>query len=53
MVKVGLALQGGGTRGAYQAGAYMALKKCHIKINAVAGTSIGAINGLFIAAHKE
>lgn len=49
----GLVLQGGGTRGAYQAGAYFAFKKCHIKFNAVCGTSIGAINGLFIACGKD
>lgn len=50
---VGLALEGGGAKGAYQAGAYMALKKCHIKIDAVAGTSIGAFNGALIASHEE
>ena len=50
---VGLALEGGGAKGAYQAGAYMALKKCHIKIDAVAGTSIGSLNGAFIASHDE
>lgn len=50
---IGLALEGGGAKGAYQAGAYMALKKCHIKIDAVAGTSIGALNGALIASHDE
>ena len=50
---VGLALEGGGAKGSYQAGAYMALKKCHIKIDAVAGTSIGAFNGALIASHDE
>lgn len=50
---VGLALEGGGAKGAYQAGAYMALKKCHIKIDAVAGTSIGSLNGALIASHDE
>lgn len=50
---VGLALEGGGAKGSYQAGAYMALKKCHINIDAVVGTSIGSLNGALIAAHDE
>lgn len=50
---IGLALQGGGTRGAYQAGAYEAFLKCHIKFDGVCGTSIGAINGLMIASGKK
>lgn len=50
---VGLALEGGGAKGSYQAGAYMAMKKCGIKIDAVAGTSIGSFNGALIAAHDE
>lgn len=50
---VGLALEGGGAKGSYQAGAYMALKKCGIRIDAVAGTSIGSFNGALIAAHEE
>ena len=50
---IGLALEGGGAKGAYQAGAYMALKRCHIKIDAVAGTSIGSLNGALIASHDE
>ena len=50
---IGLALQGGGARGAYQAGACLALKKCKIKFNAVCGTSIGALNGAMIACGKE
>lgn len=49
----GLALQGGGSRGAYQVGAYYALKKAHIKFNGVCGTSIGAFNGALIASGKE
>lgn len=50
---VGLALEGGGAKGAYQVGAYMALKKCHIKIDAVTGTSIGALNAALIASKDE
>lgn len=50
---VGLALEGGGAKGSYQAGAYMALKKCGIKIDAVVGTSIGSFNGALIASHEE
>lgn len=40
----GLALEGGGAKGAYQAGAIKALNKRGIKFDGVAGTSIGAIN---------
>lgn len=50
---VGLALEGGGAKGAYQVGAYMALKKCGIHVDAVVGTSIGSFNGAMIAAHQE
>lgn len=49
---VGLALEGGGVRGSYQAGAYIALQECHIKIDGVCGTSIGALNGAVIASGK-
>lgn len=50
---VGLALEGGGAKGSYQVGAYMALKKCGIHVDAVTGTSIGSFNGAMIAAHQE
>jgi len=43
-----LVLAGGGTRGAYQLGAWNALKETGISIQAIAGTSIGAINAAFI-----
>lgn len=46
---VGLTLEGGGAKGSYQAGAYLALRACHIKIDAVVGTSIGALNAALIA----
>ena len=49
---IGLALEGGGVRGAYQAGAYMAFLECGIKIDGVCGTSIGALNGIIIASNK-
>ncbi len=48
----GLALEGGGVRGAYEAGAYMAFYDCKIKIDGVCGTSIGALNGAIIASGK-
>ncbi len=44
----GLALEGGGARGAYHMGAVKALYELGHKPNAVAGTSIGALNGAFI-----
>jgi NTE family protein len=43
-----LILAGGGTRGAYQVGAWKALQELGIVVSAVAGTSIGAINAAFI-----
>lgn len=41
---LGIALEGGGAKGAYQAGAYIALRKRHIKPSIIAGTSIGSVN---------
>ncbi|MEG0378282.1 MAG: patatin-like phospholipase family protein, partial [Eubacterium sp.] len=49
MNETGLVLSGGGSRGSYQIGAYKALLDSDIKISAVVGTSIGAINGAYIA----
>ncbi|MBQ7895822.1 MAG: patatin-like phospholipase family protein, partial [Oscillospiraceae bacterium] len=40
-----LALEGGGAKGAYQIGVWQALREAGIKIKAVAGTSVGALNG--------
>lgn len=44
----GIVLDGGGARGAYQIGAWKALKEAGIKIKACAGTSVGALNGALI-----
>ena len=44
----GLVLDGGGARGAYQIGAWKALREAGVKIEAVAGTSVGALNGALI-----
>jgi len=44
----GLVLEGGGAKGAFHIGAYKALTEMGIEINAVAGTSIGALNGAMI-----
>ncbi len=41
----GIVLEGGGARGAYQIGAWKALKEAGIKIKGIAGTSVGALNG--------
>ncbi len=46
--KLGLVLSGGGSKGAYEIGAYFALSKLGKKPSVVTGTSIGAINGVFI-----
>ncbi len=44
-----LALEGGGTRGAFQAGVWKALGELSLPITAIAGTSVGAINGAMFA----
>ena len=49
----GLVLAGGGVKGAYQVGAYLAFKKCRIKIDGVVGTSIGSFNGALIVSGME
>lgn len=46
---LGLALEGGGAKGSYEIGAYVALKKLGYKFDAVAGTSIGSLNAALIA----
>ena len=50
-MKIGLCLSGGGSRGAYQIGACMALKEAGIydKINCFSGTSIGSVNAALLA----
>ena len=48
-----LVLQGGGSLGAFACGVFKALVKEHIKIDIVAGTSIGDINAAIIAGSKN
>lgn len=50
MKKYGLVLAGGGAKGAYQLGAWKAMRELGIEFSAVAGVSIGSINGALIAA---
>ena len=50
MKKYGLVLAGGGGKGAYQIGAWKAMREMGIEFEAIAGASIGGINGAFIAA---
>lgn len=44
----GIVLEGGGARGAYQVGAWRALKEVGVKIKGVSGASVGALNGVMI-----
>ena len=44
----GIVLEGGGARGAYQVGAWRALREAGVKIKGVSGTSVGALNGAMI-----
>ena len=53
MKKYALVLEGGGARGAYQIGAYKALKEEGYEFKAVIGTSIGAINAALIVQGDE
>ncbi len=48
-MKYGLVLAGGGVRGACQAGVWKALTETGVEISAIAGASIGAVNGAIFA----
>ena len=50
---VALCLSGGGARGAAQAGAIIALVEAGLRPDLVVGTSIGAWNGAWLAAHPD
>ncbi len=52
MRSYGLILPGGGAKGAYQIGAWSALREMRIKFSAIAGVSIGSINGALIASNS-
>lgn len=52
MEKYGLVLAGGGAKGAYQLGAWKAMRELGIEFSVVAGVSIGSINGAFIASNS-
>ncbi|MDR5659163.1 patatin-like phospholipase family protein [Serpentinicella sp. ANB-PHB4] len=45
---LGLTLEGGGARGAYQIGAWRALRELGMDFHGVTGTSVGALNGALI-----
>lgn len=47
-ILTGVYLQGGGAKGAFQAGVLCALNDRGIRFNIIAGTSIGGINGYFV-----
>ena len=49
----GLVLAGGGVKGSYQVGAYLAFKKCGIRLDGVVGTSIGSFNAAMIVSGKD
>jgi NTE family protein len=49
MEKFSVVLAGGGSKGIYQIGAWKGLQELGISFDAVAGTSIGAINGALMA----
>ena len=48
-MKRGIALSGGGTKGSYEVGVWKALNELGIDYQIVTGTSIGSINGAFMA----
>ena len=44
-----IVLEGGGAKGSYEIGVWKALEEMGVKYNAVAGTSVGALNGALMA----
>lgn len=53
VTKLGLALSGGGAKGAYHAGVVRYLAEKNIQPDAVAGASIGALNGAVVASATD
>ena len=52
-LRIGLALSGGAARGLAHAGVLRALEEAGVRVDAVAGTSIGAVvGGLYAAGHR-
>ena len=51
--KLGIVLSGGGAKGAYEVGFLKALAEFNIQPEAIAGTSIGALNGAIYCATKD
>lgn len=47
-----IALEGGGARGAYEVGVWKALDEAGVRFDAVAGTSVGALNGAMMVMGK-
>ena len=50
---VGLVLSGGGAKGAYHVGVVQCLADHDVRLSAIAGTSVGALNGVVIAAAPD
>lgn len=48
-VEYSLVFSGGGAKGAYEIGAWKALRELNIRINAVCGASVGALNAAIVA----
>ena len=51
--KVGLVLSGGGAKGAYHVGVVQCLADHGVRLTAIAGTSVGALNGAVITAAAD
>ena len=49
-MKQAIALAGGGTKGAYQVGAWKAMRELGIPFDIVTGTSIGSVTAALMAA---
>ena len=51
--RTALVLCGGGSRGAAEVGFYRALREAGVQVDMIVGTSVGAVNGAFIASGLE
>jgi len=52
MRNTALVLSGGGSKGAFQAGAIKYLLEKGVKFNVIAGTSVGGLNGLIVSQNE-